>query len=94
MLRVVNSAAVGVARRIDSLRQAILYLGRQQIRSWVSLLVLNGLSNKPSDLMTSGLVRARMCERLAEHVDPGRASAYFMVGLFSILDAGLARGPI
>jgi EAL and modified HD-GYP domain-containing signal transduction protein len=87
LLRVINSAAFGMLGRIESLRQAIVHLGRARIRSWVSLLVLSGLSDKPPELLTTGLVRARMCEMLAERVDPRQASAYFTAGLFSVLDA-------
>jgi EAL and modified HD-GYP domain-containing signal transduction protein len=89
LLRVINSAAFGLSGRIESLGQAILYLGRDTIRNWVSLLVLSGLSDKPAELLTTGLVRARTCEQLALIHSPQLAPAAFTAGLFSILDAVL-----
>lgn len=89
LLRVINSAAFAMSGRVDSLRQAVLFLGRERIRSWVSLLVLSGLSDKPSELLAIGMIRARMCEQLADFVEPGHRAAYFTTGLFSILDAVL-----
>jgi EAL and modified HD-GYP domain-containing signal transduction protein len=55
----------------------------------VSLLLLSGLNGKPPELLTNGLVRARMCERIADAIDPDQAHAYFTTGLFSILDVVL-----
>jgi EAL and modified HD-GYP domain-containing signal transduction protein len=48
--------------------------------------VLGDYDDRPGELFTSALVRARMCEVLAEQtgVDPDSA---FTVGLFSIADA-------
>lgn len=89
LLRVINSAAYGLTNRVESLRQAIVYLGRDTIRNWVSLLLLSGLNNKPIELLNTGLVRARMCERIADAVNSDQSHAYFTAGLFSILDAVL-----
>lgn len=89
LLRVINSAASGLAGRVESLRQAIVHLGRDTIRNWVSLLLLSGMNSKPAELLSTGLVRARMCERIGDRVHPDQAHAYFTTGLFSILDAVL-----
>jgi EAL and modified HD-GYP domain-containing signal transduction protein len=89
LLRAINSAAYGLSGHIESLRQAIVHLGRETIRSWVGLMLLSGLSNQPVELLTTGLVRARMCERVGELLHPEAAHSYFTAGLFSILDAVL-----
>jgi len=89
LLRVINSAAFAMSSNVESLQQAVLFLGRDRIRSWVSLLVLSGLSDKPSSLLSTGMIRARMCEQLADLVEPGHRAASFTAGLFSILDAVL-----
>ena len=87
LLRVVNSACFGLFGQVDSLRQAIVLLGRDRIRTWVSLMLLSRLSEKPQALVTTALVRARMCELLGAHVAGDRTHACFTVGLFSALDA-------
>jgi EAL and modified HD-GYP domain-containing signal transduction protein len=85
LLRVINSAALGLASRITSLHQAIVYLGRERIRKWVSLIALSGFG--PSEaVLSSALTRARMCESLGTLLEPGRGPTYFTVGLFSTLD--------
>ena len=55
--------------------------------AWVSLLTLSGLSEKPSELMVTAMIRARMSELLAEASGRGAADACFTAGLFSALDA-------
>ena len=37
LLRLVNSAAFGLSRNIESLRQAIMLLGLNKLRNWVNL---------------------------------------------------------
>ena len=86
-LNYVNSAASGLNRKVDSIHEAIVYLGRATIRSWVTLFIMSSVDDKPDELMTMALVRARFCEKLAEHLDRERKDRYFTVGLFSVLDS-------
>ncbi len=88
LLRLVNSAAFGVIRKVDSLKQAILLLGINKIRNWVNILVMSNLGGKPHELSVAALTRARMCEMIANQLN-GRAKqdSYFTVGLLSTLDA-------
>jgi EAL and modified HD-GYP domain-containing signal transduction protein len=89
LLRVINSAAFGLRRRVDSIRQALVLLGLGRVHAWVTLMVLAGLSRKPPVLLETALTRARMCERLATLGGLGQGPAFFTVGLFSALDAML-----
>jgi EAL and modified HD-GYP domain-containing signal transduction protein len=89
LLRLINSAAYGVASPVDSLHRAIVYLGRDTVRAWVTLLLLSGMNGKPNELLTKALISARMCERLAATARPDDMHACFTVGLFSVLDAVL-----
>lgn len=89
VLRIINSAAFGLPRRVDSLKQALVLLGQRRLHTWVALTVLAGLSDKPVELLTTALIRARMCERLGHAQDPERDHTYFTVGLLSALDAML-----
>jgi c-di-GMP phosphodiesterase len=88
LLKIINSALYALPRKVQSVRQAILLLGRERIRSWVTLLALGESSDKPSELMVTAMVRAKMCERLAVSLGrPKEMDSYFTVGLFSALDA-------
>lgn len=89
LLKVINSAAFSLRRRIDSLRQALVLLGLKRVQGWVTLMVLAGLSSKPPVLLETALMRARMCEQIGARLEPERAASYFTVGLFSALDVML-----
>jgi EAL and modified HD-GYP domain-containing signal transduction protein len=85
LLKLVNAPFFGVAREVDSIKHAIILLGRNEIRKWVSLLALGGLSDHPAALMEVAVLRAKICELLASKANLPRDS-YFTVGMFSALD--------
>jgi c-di-GMP phosphodiesterase len=90
LLRLVNSAAFGLSRSVESLRQAIMLLGLNKLKNWVNLLALSNLSGKPHELSVAALTRARMCEMIASKIHQrSRPDSYFTVGLLSTLDAFL-----
>jgi len=87
LLRYINSAVFFGRRDIASIRHAIVYLGRNAIRSWATLIALAGVDDKPDALVITALMRARMCDRLAAATGMADTDAAFTVGLFSALDA-------
>ena len=86
LLKVVNSAHFGLSRRVDSVRQAVLMLGMNAIRRYVSLLVLAGDRTRPPDLLATALRRARMSELIAKVIGRQEVEVYFTIGIFSMLD--------
>lgn len=93
VLQCVNSAAFGIRRQLDSIRQALVLLGLGQVRKWASVWVLAGLNvGGNPEVLTTAVVRARCCELVAESI-VGRddAAEYFLLGLCSLLDAMLGR---
>lgn len=86
ILRIVNSAAHGARREIDTLSQAITLLGTDEIRRWVNLFLVEAEPGKPEELTRGALVRARMCEILAELDNQPLPVNHFIVGLLSQLD--------
>lgn len=89
-LRYINSASIGIPRKIDSIGQAVIYMGLRRIRDWVSLLVIAGLNDRLEDHYLMALVRANLCERLILSAEPNNSSG-FLIGLFSTLDLLLNR---
>lgn len=87
LLRLINSAFYSPARPIESIRQAVVYLGSSAIKNWATLLSLAKIENKPDELITTALVRAKMCELFAQEVAQKNQDSFFTVGLFSTLDA-------
>lgn len=89
LLRYINSASVGLPRQIESIGHAVRMVGIDHIRLLASLMMLASVDEKPQELLTTSLVRARMCELVAQQYNYANANAYFTVGLFSTLDAFL-----
>jgi EAL and modified HD-GYP domain-containing signal transduction protein len=87
LLRLLNSAFFGLRQPVASLRQALMLLGVRNLRTWVSLMLLAGMDEKPAELLTVALVRAKMCERVAQALAQERPESFFLVGLLSVLDA-------
>lgn len=73
--------------QLNSIKDAVLRFGLQKLQSWVSVLVLSGMDDKPHELFNTALIRARFMELLAEKGRCAMRDTYFMVGLFSCLDA-------
>jgi len=89
LFRCVNSAAFGLKSKMNSIKQAVVYLGIQRLKNWISLLAMTGNPDKSSELIHIGLVRAKMCELIADEAGLPEKDSFFIVGLFSILDAVL-----
>jgi EAL and modified HD-GYP domain-containing signal transduction protein len=64
-----------------------MLVGTRQIVSWVGMMSLSGLNNKPSELTRAAMVRARTCERLAGCLDRTDVQRFYIVGLFSVIEA-------
>jgi len=89
LLRVVNSAFFGLRYTVSNIRQALTILGAMKFKKWIMLISLSGLSdNKPSELITLSLIRARFLELLAPYVGMAeQAEDLFLMGLMSLMDA-------
>jgi len=90
LLRYLNSAAVGLNRRVSSIREAIVYLGMETIRSFAYLVSLTAHSQEPAELARIGMIRGRMMEMLASALGHDDPPAHFTVGLLSVADALLS----
>lgn len=86
LLRHINAAKHGLTRRIESIRETVLYLGLSLVRNLASLFLLSQLDDTPHELLVISMMRARMCENLARAARQPGAHQYFTVGLFSTLD--------
>ncbi len=89
LLKLVNSAGLGCTRSIDSFAQAILFLGRRQLRRWLNLLLFAAKKEdvRSALLMARVSVRACMLEQLSREMgyDKEEREHAFMVGMFSLL---------
>ena len=66
LLKFVNSAAFGFRETIRSIRQALVLLGQEEVLHWVASLTLREVANnKPLELVTLSVARAKFGELLA-----------------------------
>jgi len=95
LLRIVNSAANGLRRRVDSIGNALRLLGVLKVRRWATLVALESIGEeKPRELLLTGLIRARFCENVARPAGAGdQSDTMYLVGLFSVIE-GLTDAPL
>jgi EAL and modified HD-GYP domain-containing signal transduction protein len=89
LLRLVNSLGMGLTRRITSFSQAIMILGRNQLRRWLNLMLFAARADdyRAPMLLARVVVRARSMELLAREsgLDRSDQDLAFMAGMFSML---------
>ncbi|MBI5364941.1 MAG: HDOD domain-containing protein [Planctomycetes bacterium] len=91
LLRCVNSAAYGLSRRIESLHEAIVFLGAATVRNLTCLLLISNSGDQPRELLRMAMFRARLCELFAAACGFADRSRHFTVGLLSLFGALLEQ---
>ena len=92
LLRLVNTPAIS-AHRIDSLRQALMVLGRNQLQRWLQVMLYADNGNHGTismPLLDLATTRGRLMELLAQKLKPGNrgiADTGFTVGIMSLMDS-------
>ena len=90
LLRFVNSAAFGLREKIDNVKNAMTYVGRDELYRWLTLLLFSiGKDTHPLDeaLRENALVRARLAEHLAQGaLNPRQCDEVFVTGILSVID--------
>jgi len=87
LLRHANSALYMRQSAVRSIRQSLVVIGEPGIRHWVVVAAMPILGeNKPGELVGLSLVRASLCERIAQMCGGADYGQAFLMGLFSLLD--------
>ncbi len=82
ILQGVNAASNGLKREVSSVFEAVVLLGMVQVRRWATLMLAVDISEGNDEHLTEAVIRARMCQTLAERLgQPGHTA--FTVGLLS-----------
>jgi c-di-GMP-related signal transduction protein len=88
LLRFTNSTLFAHSTEIRTIDRALMALGENGIRRWVALAALSGLAkDKPNELVVQSMLRAQFAERLARLAGFADVHDWFLMGLFSLLDA-------
>jgi len=83
LLRIVNSAAYSLVRKVESIAEAVVMLGMEQVKKWATLIAATSHREKPEELSRALLIRGRMCELIAEGMKYPNPSGFFMAGMMS-----------
>src|SRR5437764_997681 len=87
LLRYINSAFFGLRTRVDGIGRAIALLGLSNVKRWATMTVFAGIEGKPRELLTTALIRGRMCELVGPDLGQTSSDQLFTLGLFSVVDA-------
>ena len=94
LVNMANSPLSGMTKRVGSLEQAIMVVGRDQLYRWLTLSLFRVGSHRERDeaLLELALGRARFMELVAERrLNKQQVGEVFFVGLLSMLDSLLAQ---
>jgi c-di-GMP-related signal transduction protein len=86
LLGCVNSAYFALPRQLKSIQQAAIFFGVARMRNWIYTMMLGGMDDRPPELLRAALIRAHMCEKLAQDMPVKYQDMAFMAGLLSLLD--------
>jgi len=87
ILKMVNCPIYPSKREITTLKEAVVKLGVMVVKRWAIIFSLLSVSTKPIELFRTLLIRAKHCELYAQAVNDEHKDNYFLIGLFSGLDA-------
>ena len=94
LLRLVNTPVYGFLKHIDSLGQALIVLGRRQLKRWLQIMLFanneKGKVHTLSPLLILAATRGKLLELITEKLRPGRrkmSEIAFTVGIMSLIDA-------
>jgi EAL and modified HD-GYP domain-containing signal transduction protein len=86
-LRILHVSGIGptggLRRPVRSVGEAVVLLGRDQMYSWLALVLMSDANQGPSEQLVIAMTRARMCFLLAVSKGELRPESAFTVGLLS-----------
>lgn len=82
-LRFINSSYFSFLQEIKSIRQAIILIGKGELRKWLSILSVVEMSSTNEEFGKNIVIRAKFCEEIARYLKIKEEFSAFMVGLFS-----------
>jgi len=93
LLKFINSAYFNRPYSIDTIKDAMTFLGTDDLKKYISLIAAAALTdNKPNELLKSSVLRARMTELIGSELKLDfRPDQLFTIGLFSLIEAMLDK---
>ncbi|OWY39714.1 competence protein [Xenophilus sp. AP218F] len=89
LLRFINSPVHGLARKVQTIEETLLLLGRETLFKWLSMLLFTSRKEDGTAvaILEKSLIRARFLEKLGGYRGNKVESEHlFLTGMFSLLD--------
>ena len=86
VLKIINSPLYSLNRPVESLKDAVVFLGMSHIRKWAMVLSLLTSSDTCTESQRLVLCRAKFCELYSEVLGVKETDRAFVVGLLSGID--------
>jgi len=93
LLKTANSPIYGSRYKIESIKQALVRIGLNELRRWSYLMILKTPKrNENSELIKTCLIRGKFMELLAINIKfKEKSSEFFIAGIFSSIDVLLNK---
>lgn len=93
LLKLINSIVYAIKNKITNVRHALLMLGETQVKKWISLIAVKGISGDDAEeIVRMSFERAKLLEIISSFTEyRDRSDELFLLGLFSLLDVFLKR---
>lgn len=89
LMRFINAPINGLSRKVQTIEDTLLLLGRETLFKWLSMLLFTARKEdgKALSLLEKSLIRARFMEKLGNYRSNKVESEHlFLTGMFSLLD--------
>ncbi|NLK93852.1 MAG: HDOD domain-containing protein [Clostridiales bacterium] len=95
IIKMLNSAAFSFVQNVSSIKQAIMLIGKEELSKLLTVITISEMeSNNEKEITRTTVVRARFCEKIAEHINSKWQSQSFMAGLFSNIDLYIQKDMV
>ena len=94
LLKLANSAYYGASRKFQSIEQALIYIGINELHHWFTIMLLRSLQSlENAETIKFSMIRGKLMESMARElgVSEQQTVEYFFMGMFSYIDVLLNR---
>lgn len=90
LLKLINSPSIRPKYEVSSIKQAVVLLGLIEIKKWIYVLAIKGAHTDNfaiNEIIQLSLTRAKLGELIGASQGQQVSSKYFLLGMFSLIDA-------
>lgn len=93
ILKLINSAAYYLHTKVTSIKHALVLLGIDELKKWITLMTLRNMGDdKPDEIIRTSLIRAKFLELMSKQLNQQeKSSEAMLMGMLSMIDALMDR---